>query len=72
MLKDELIRFLKDNHALKEFREEISPIGFGAFFYSFGAKSIYQVICKKSLKTDIDWKGLDHKWAEKLKKAAVA
>ena len=81
-MKDELIRFLKDNHAFNEFKIELKKATKGATLDSVmhGLKSSksFDVALKDGVAldynseiTDIDWEELNSKWTELLKMEEV-
>ena len=73
-MKAKFIRFLKDNHAFDEYKEEILPYALGdlkAQFLDGGAEFLLNDGCIffwGQACTGIDWKELSVKWAELLEK----
>jgi len=72
-MKQKFIRFLKTNHALKEFLMEIVPDSLDDLNTQFIDGGAEFVLCDgaiffhKNAKTDINWAELNEKWIDAMK-----
>ena len=76
-MKEKLIRFLKDNHAFAEFKEEVTAKGYSDLDHALKVIDMHKAwnivlshdkaFALGNLITDIDWKELNVKWVEMLK-----
>ncbi|MDM5264774.1 hypothetical protein PF327_11265 [Sulfurovum sp. XTW-4] len=76
-MKDKFIRFLKDNHAFDEYKEEILPYSLDDLnpqFKDGGAEFLLNDGCIfywSLATTGVNWKELSEKWKELLEKDEV-
>lgn len=77
-MKQKFIRFLKDNHALKEFLMEIVPDSLDDLNEQFIDGGAEFVLCDgaiffyKDAKTNTEWEDLNKKWIEMMKEEEVS
>ena len=82
-MKDKLIRFLKDNHAFDEFKIEVKKAIRGStldsVMHNLKASKLFDIALVDGVSldynseiTDIDWKELNKKWIELLKKEEIS